>query len=92
MPLWTGIMLNSKTSHSVNFRTKKRTINNPVQNHFEFKKKCLLNNRLKVKPSELVAPNYRFILSKFIQFYLKDVAQEKKVKQEILDQFERWKA
>jgi hypothetical protein len=78
-------MLNSKTSHSVNFRTKKRTINNPVQNHFEFKKKCLLNNRLKVKPSKFVAPNYRFILSKFIQFYLKDEAQEKKVKQEIVN-------
>ena len=91
MPLWTGIMLNSKTSHLVNFKTKKRTTNNPVENHFEFKKKCLLNNRLKVKPSEFVAPNYRFILSKLIQFYLKDVAQEKKVKQEIVDHLERWK-
>jgi hypothetical protein len=82
-------MLNSKTSHLVNFKTKKRTTNNPVENHFEFKKKCLLNKRLKVKPSEFVAPNYRFILSKLIQFYLKDVAQEKKLKQEIVNQLER---
>jgi len=91
MPLWSGIMLNTKTCHLVNFKTKKRTTNNPVENHFQFNKNSMLNKRLRVKPSEFVAPNYRFILSKYIQFYLKDTAQEKKVKQEIVDHLERWK-
>ncbi len=91
VPLWTGVMLNKNTSHLPQFKTKKRTTNNPVENHFGHDKNSLLNRRLEVKPSEYVARKYRFILSKFIEFYMKEISQERKFKKQNIDEIERWK-
>jgi hypothetical protein len=84
-------MLKKKTSHLPQFKRKKRTTNNPCENHFGHDKNSLLNRRLEVKPSEYVARKYRFILSKFIEFYMKEISQERKFKKQIIDEIERWK-
>jgi hypothetical protein len=91
MPMWTGIMLYKKMSHLINYKSKKRTTNNPVENHFDFDKRKLLHKKSFVKPSEFIAPKYRFLLSKFIQNYLNDVNQERKLKKQITDEVEKWK-
>ena len=91
LPMWSGIMLNRKTFHLSKFKTKKRTSNNPVENHFNFYKNSILNKRNGVKPSEFVAPIYRFLLSKFILFYLNHAIEDRKFKKQITDQLEKWK-
>ena len=91
IPFWTGIMLNLKTGHLIQYQSKKRTTNNPVENHFEFDKNKLLNGKLRVKPSEFIAPKFRFILSKFITFYLNDLVKQRNFKKQIVDEIEKWK-
>ena len=91
LPLWSGVMLNLKTGCFLQYKNKKRTTNNPVENHFEFDKNKLLFGKLKVKPSEYVAPKYRFLLSKFISNYLNNFSKQKKIKKQILDEIEKWK-
>ena len=91
LPMWTGIMLNLKTENFSQYKVKKRTTNNPVENHFDFDKNKLLFGKLKVKPSEFVAPKYRFLLSKFISYYINDFAKKKKFKKQIIDEVEKWK-
>jgi DNA helicase IV len=91
MPMWSGVMLHKRTSHLVNYKSKKRTTNNPVESHFDFDKNKLLHKKRFVKPSEFIAPKYRFLLSKFIQNYLTEINQEKKIKKQITDELEMWK-
>jgi hypothetical protein len=71
--MWSGVMLYKKMSHLTNYKSKQRTTNNPVENHFNFDKRKLLHKKSFVKPSEFISPKYRFLLSKFIQNYLNDV-------------------
>ena len=89
--MWSGVMLNIKTGHLIQYKAKKRTSNNPVENHFDFVKNDSLHKKLQVKTSEFVAPSYRFLLSKYVLHYLNDSSKQRKFKKQITDEIEKWK-
>jgi hypothetical protein len=85
LPLWTGVLLNSKT----------RLTNNPVECFFKIiKQHSMKNNRLNsLMPSEISSMIFNRSLSKFKEFYEKDDSFKKSSKLSSMDSAsEKWKS